>query len=70
MSTKDPVRFLLLLCLTDIVVQGNLVIDESEFDSLDASRIETEGTLVDKILRDGPCAGAKVRKLNTKDAHD
>lgn len=42
-----------------VFVRGKLVIDVGDLDTLDAARIEAEATLVDKIVREGNCQGAK-----------
>ena len=39
---------------------GGLVVDEADLDTLTASRIETEATLVEKLVREGECEGSKV----------
>ena len=39
---------------------GGLVVEEADLDSLTASRIETEATLVEKLVREGECEGSKV----------
>ena len=39
---------------------GGLVVEEADLDSLTASRVETEATLVEKLVREGECEGSKV----------
>merc|ERR1711892_764124 len=53
------VRCIFLICRISPFVQSELVINIDDLETLDAGRIEAEATLVDKIVREGNCEGAK-----------
>ena len=53
--------YLLMVFGMSSFVLGKLVIDVVDLDTVDASLIEREATLLEKTVREGNCEGAKVR---------
>ena len=66
---RFAVLFVFVIYGISVFVRGKLVIDAGDLDTLDAARIEAEATLVDKIVREGNCQGAKVKDIHCACMH-